>query len=160
MMATIDNPMRLARGTSRDLDAVMEVMTGAFGDRYGEAWTRSQCAGILPMTGVTLTVAQHSESGAVVGFSLIRSIADESELLLLAVTPERQGRGIGRALLEQFIDRARDDGASRVHLEVREGNPAIAMYRAAGFMPVGRRRKYYHGSGGEQFDALTFARDL
>ena len=26
----------------RDLDAVMEVMDAAFGDRFGEAWTRSQ----------------------------------------------------------------------------------------------------------------------
>jgi hypothetical protein len=34
------------------------------------------------------------------------------------------------------------------------------MYRAAGFAPVGRRRKYYHASDGSQFDALTFARDL
>ena len=30
----------------------MAVMDGAFGDSFGEAWTRSQCAGILPMDGV------------------------------------------------------------------------------------------------------------
>jgi ribosomal-protein-alanine N-acetyltransferase len=63
-------------------------------------------------------------------------------------------------LLEQFIDRARSDGATRVHLEVRDGNPAIAMYRAAGFEPVGRRRKYYHAADGRNFDALTFARAI
>jgi [ribosomal protein S18]-alanine N-acetyltransferase len=159
-MATIDNPVRLGRGTSSDLDAVMTVMEAAFGDRYGEAWTRSQCAGILPMTGVTLTVARDSRSESIVGFSLVRGVADESELLLLAVMPDDQARGIGRSLLDRFIDSAQADGATRVHLEVREGNPAIAMYRAAGFKPVGRRRKYYRGSDGHHFDALTFARNL
>jgi ribosomal-protein-alanine N-acetyltransferase len=159
-MATVDNAVRLLRGTSRDLDLVMAVMESAFGDRYGEAWTRSQCAGILPMTGVTLTVARDSRSEALVGFALSRSVADESELLLLAVLPDEQRRGIGRALLDEFIEAARRDGAGRVHLEVREGNPAIAMYGGAGFAPVGRRRKYYHGADGRHFDALTFARDL
>ena len=50
--------------------------------------------------------------------------------------------------------------ARPVHLEVRDGNPAVAMYRAAGFAPVGRRRNYYQGSDGRRHDALTFARDL
>lgn len=159
-MATIDSPVRLERGTSGDLDCVMRVMEAAFGDRYGEAWTRSQCAGILPMNGVLLMLARGREGGETIGFSLTRSVADESELLLLAVMPANQGEGIGRTLLEQFIDRARSDGLARVHLEVRDGNPAIAMYRAAGFEPVGRRRKYYHARDGRNFDALTFARTI
>jgi ribosomal protein S18 acetylase RimI-like enzyme len=56
--------------------------------------------------------------------------------------------------------RAQADGARQVHLEVRDGNPAIAMYRTAGFKPVGRRRKYYHGEDGRDFDALTFAKAI
>ena len=159
-MATIESPVRLARGTSRDLEAVMAVMTAAFGDRYGEAWTRSQCAGILPMAGVVLMVARDAESGLLVGFSLFRTVIDESELLLLAVHPDHHRRGIGRFLLDDFIDRAHADGVTRLHLEVRDGNPAIAMYRAARFEPVGRRRNYYHGLDGTEFDALTFAREI
>jgi ribosomal-protein-alanine N-acetyltransferase len=159
-MATVEQDVRIERGTSRDLDRVMRVMEAAFGDRYGEAWTRSQCAGILPMSGVLLTLARLGDEGEAIGFSLTRSVADESELLLLAVIPEHQDKGIGRRLLEQFIDHARSDGAARVHLEVRDGNPAIAMYRAAGFEPVGRRRKYYHAADGRNFDALTFARAI
>ena len=157
-MATIEHPVRLDPGTSRDLDGVMKVMQAAFGDRYGEAWTRSQCAGILPMAEVSLMLARDGESGPPVGFSLFRSVADEAELLLIAVMPQHQGRGIGRKLLDHFLRRARAQGAGRVHLEVREGNPAIAMYRAAGFEQVGRRRKYYHAADGREFDALTYAR--
>jgi ribosomal-protein-alanine N-acetyltransferase len=43
---------------------------------------------------------------------------------------------------------------------VRDGNPAIHMYRHAGFSPIGRRRNYYRGLDGSQFDALTFALEL
>jgi ribosomal-protein-alanine N-acetyltransferase len=160
-MATIDRPLRIEPGTFDDLDAVMEVMESAFGTRFGEAWTRSQCAGILPMAGVSLMLARlGGAAGDAAGFSLVRSVADEAELLLLAVAPAHRRRGIGRRLLEDFIERARGNGLARVHLEVRDGNPAIEMYRAAGFSPIGRRRNYYHARDGQQFDALTFSLDL
>lgn len=161
-MATpaLDARVNLRTGHSGDLDDVMEVMNEAFGDRFGEAWTRSQCAGILPMKGVRLTVACDRENGQAIGFSLSRTVADESELLLLGVTPHRHRQGIGSRLLEDFMDRARGQGVKRVHLEVREGNPAVDMYREAGFRPVGRRRNYYHAPDGKRFDALTFSQDL
>ena len=159
MMATIDHPVRLSTGTSEDLDAVMEIMETAFGNRFGEAWTRSQCAGILPMAGVSLTLARDTE-GTTTGFSLVRSVADESELLLIAVSPDHRRKGVGRGLLGHFLDHARSEGIARAHLEVRDGNPAIHMYRHAGFEPIGRRRNYYRGQDGQQFDALTFALDL
>lgn len=152
--------IRIEPGTSEDLPAVMEVMDCAFGTRFGEAWTRSQLAGILPMTGVDLTIATPGKSPQVIGFSLIRTVADESELLLIAVRPEHHRRGIGRQLLDHFMAQARDGGVVRVHLEVRDGNPAVDMYREAGFEPVGRRRNYYHGEDGTRFDALTLARNL
>ena len=40
----------------RDLDAVMEVMQDSFDPAYGEAWTAAQCAGLLPLPGVWLSV--------------------------------------------------------------------------------------------------------
>ena len=148
--------LQLARGSSGDLDSVTAVMNAAFDDRFGEAWTRSQCAGILPMPGVELVLARDGDGG-LAGFSLSRTVADEAELLLLAVAPDHRRRGIGRMLLDHFMDRSRDSGASRVHLEVREGNPAVIMYRQAGFVFAGRRPKYYRGRFGGDFDALTLS---
>lgn len=156
-MATLDNSVRIEPGSSRDLDSVMAVMDAAFGNRFGEAWTRSQLSGILPMAGVILMLAREPDGGEPVGFSLSRTVADESELLLIAVRPERHRSGIGSKLLHTFFEAARSEGAKRVHLEVRDGNPAIAMYRTAGFSPVGRRRNYYRGADGERFDAITLA---
>ena len=152
--------VRLDMGCFADLDDVMRIMEAAFGTAYGEAWTRSQCAGILPMAGVELTIARTEEEGEPAGFSLVRMVADESELLLLAVTPEQRRQGIGSRLLDGFVDQARDQGVRRVHLEVRDGNPATILYRNSGFVQAGRRRNYYHGEDGRRFDALTLVRDL
>ena len=130
-------------------------MDAAFSPIYGEGWTRSQCAGILPMSGVILTLAEMQ--GEVVGFSLLRAIADEAELLLLAVAPRAQRQGVGQKLLDRFMTDARMRGAHRLHLEVRDGNEAIALYQAAGFEPVGRRVGYYRGLDGSRRDAVTLA---
>ena len=151
--------VQLVPGDSADLDAVMDVMASAFAPDYGEGWTRSQCAGILPLSGVALILAR-DEAGDVHGFSLLRTVADEAELLLLAVAPRAQRRGVGAALLDHFIAHGREKGAGRLHLEVRDGNPAVAMYQAFGFKAEGRRRNYYSGIDGSQHDALTMARQL
>lgn len=143
----------LRPGGERDLDEVMQVMKAAFPPTFGEAWTRSQCAGILPMTGVSLTIAEID--GRCVGFSLMRAIADESELLLIGVDPSFQRQGVGASLVTRFVATSRAAGAHRLHLEVRDGNPAVALYRRVGFTPAGRRRDYYRGPDGERHDALT-----
>jgi len=145
--------IRLRDGGPEDMDEVMRIMDGAFAPCFGEGWTRSQCLGILPMSGVTLTVAE--EAGEAVGFALVRSVADESELLLIAVDPGHQHGGIGKRLLDHFIEEGRAQGIERLHLEVRDGNPAVALYSSAGFEQAGRRRGYYRGPQGERHDALT-----
>jgi ribosomal-protein-alanine N-acetyltransferase len=157
-MATIEREVQIEAASSDSIDEVMGVMEQAFDKRFGEAWTRSQLAGILPMGGVSLMLARAGDE--TIGFSLVRSVADEAELLLIAVAPDHRRRGVGRRMLDDFLERARNDGIARVHLEVRDGNPAVAMYRSAGFSPVGRRRNYYHGDDGKRFDAITLAHHL
>ena len=159
-MATVEQDVRVEVGCSDDLDSVMTVMDAAFGGKFGESWTRSQLAGILPMGGVSLLLAREAHAGGTLGFSLFRTVADESELLLLAVLPSHHRRGVGRQLLDEFLEHGRNRGVVRVHLEVRDGNPAVSMYRTAGFSPVGRRRNYYHAPDGKRFDAVTLAYQL
>ncbi len=152
-------PVTIREGSAADLDGVMEVMNNAFDGGFGEGWSRSQCAGILPLSGVVLTVACDPD-GATHAFSLQRTVAGESELLLLAVHRAVQRGGIGLRLLDHFVVGGRSSGASKLHLEVRDGNPAIAMYRRFGFTPAGRRTNYYRGSDGRLFDAVTMTLDL
>ena len=146
----------LGAGGRDDLREVMAVMDDSFDPRFGEAWTMAQCAGLLPLPGVWLTLAR--EHDQVLGFALARLVADEAELLLLAVKTASQRRGIGRILLEHFEDEAVGRGAERLHLEVREGNHALGLYEQAGFGLVGRRRDYYCGQKRDKYDALTLAK--
>jgi ribosomal-protein-alanine N-acetyltransferase len=146
----------LSRGGPADLESVMQVMEESFEPSYGEAWTAAQCAGLLPMPGVWLTLAR-DDSGAI-GFSLARIVGGEAELLLLAVRKPAQRRGVGKLLLENFINETKALGADRLHLEVRDGNHAVRLYEEYGFVLVGRRRNYYSGPDMRCFDALTMAR--
>lgn len=149
---------RIIEGSLADLDSVMAVMAESFDPCYGEAWTAPQCAGLLPMPGVWLNLAV--VGGEVIGFSLSRIVVREAELLLLAVKAKDQNRGIGKLLLDAFVAHAAARAANHLHLEVREGNHAVKLYRDAGFTPVGRRRNYYSGRDGQVYDALTFARTI
>jgi [ribosomal protein S18]-alanine N-acetyltransferase len=158
MSTAPDRPLTLARAGGTELDEVMGVIDRAFDPSFGEAWTRAQCAGILPMSGVTMMLAR--SAGEPVGFSLIRRVADEAELLLIGVVPEARGRGIASALIDRFVADCRGVGAHHLHLEVRDGNPAVSLYRHHDFAIAGRRHHYYRGPGGEMFDALTMVRKV
>jgi len=146
----------VAEGGLADLDAVMAVMDASFDPAFGEAWTRPQCAGLLPMSGVWLSIARDREDA--IGFALARIVMHEAELLLLAVRRDIWRRGIGGLLIGRFSHVAAERGAERLHLEVRDGNHAVKLYLSAGFTEVGRRKNYYFGKDGQVYDALTYAR--
>jgi len=145
-----------------DIDRIMAVMEAAFDPAYGEAWNRRQVEDALAFRGTHyLLIGEDGEPPAdqapAAGFALSRNVAGEEELLLIAVRPELRGRGIGGALLSDFIAAARGRGATRLFLEMREGNPAESLYRRHGFDSIGRRRNYYRRGNGPALDAITFA---
>jgi ribosomal protein S18 acetylase RimI-like enzyme len=60
--------------------------------------------------------------------------AEDCWLEDLYVSPEARGSGLGRALTETVIERARERGCRRVELDVNSENPAAqALYRSLGF---------------------------
>jgi len=157
-MSTVLSMIELRAGSTADLAMVETLMAEAFDPRFGEAWTRGQCLGIMSLPGVWLTVA--TLDGQPAGFTLSRLIVDEAELLLLATAPSCRRRGVGAALLRATIADARDRQAVTLHLEVRDGNEAIKLYSKAGFIKVGERRGYYRGNNGLMTDAFTYRRSL
>ena len=150
--------LTLRHGDARDVGVVDALMAAAFDPRFGEAWTRSQCLGVLAMPGVQLLIATADDAPA--GFALTRAVADEAELLLLAVAPAQRRRGVGAALLRAVLAECAAGGVRTIHLEVRAGNPAIRLYAGLGFAKVGERRGYYRGPGGAAFDAQTYRREV
>jgi ribosomal-protein-alanine N-acetyltransferase len=78
----------------------------------------------------------------------------EYEIHTIGVDPAFHGQGTGRRLLDSLLDFA---GGGTVFLEVRTDNAAaIALYRSAGFVEIGLRKKYYRASGA---DAYTMRRE-
>lgn len=138
---------------ARDIAAIMPVMTAAFDPQFGEAWSAAQCLSLLSMPGSGLFLARSPE--VVAGFALTRWVADEEELLLIAVDPDWRRRGIASLLVNHIIQSARAAKREILFIEVRENNPAFSFYDQIGFKQVGRRSSYYSGADGQRYDALT-----
>lgn len=99
-------------------------------------------------------------AGAVVGHGVLAVTLGEAHILNVCIAPRWQGFGHGRVLLAHLLERAVGLGAELVFLEVRPSNaPALALYDAAGFNEIGRRRGYYPAAIGRE-DALVLALDL
>ena len=95
--------------------------------------------------------------GNAVGFLLSSFVLDEAQLLLIGVSPDWQGVGVGGQLLKELINRSRDQGQKLIYLEVRSGNErAIRLYRSLGFIDIGVRRDYYPGLVGRE-DAIVMS---
>lgn len=100
--------------------------------------------------------------GRVVAFGVMMRAPGEAQILNLSVVPAARRQGLGRALLERFLDDALRAGAEQMFLEVRASNtPAIALYESAGFESVARRANYYPATPRAQGeDALVMRRRL
>lgn len=103
-----------------------------------EAWGTDAISLQLALPG---TFGLFDERG---GMLLGRVASDEAEVLTLAVAPMVRRRGIASRLLLAAQAEVRARGSAAMFLEVSTGNSgALALYRRAGFIEVGRRRRYY-----------------
>src|SRR5690606_38411324 len=101
---------------------------------FPDAWDAAAITGLLATPG-TFAFA-HDD-----GFVLARVAGDEAEILTLAVAPAARGRGLGRALLQAVIRKARELGSQSLFLEVGTDNPtALTLYAGLGFTRVGMRK--------------------
>lgn len=117
-------------------------------------WSVGAFAALLDQAGVFAMATDD-------GFILIRVVADEAEILTLAVRPLARQRGLGHALVETGAAEAERRGAVRLFLEVAEDNKAArALYDRAGFVEAGRRARYYAQADGSAIDAMVLSRDL
>ena len=91
-----------------------------------------------------VATGESQQRGNLVGFLIARRMADEMEILNLAVEPAERRRGVAGRLLEAALERGRACGVNRIFLEVRASNAgAIAFYEHGGFVRTGRRPRYY-----------------
>jgi ribosomal-protein-alanine N-acetyltransferase len=81
-----------------------------------------------------------------VGFAAMRFGEDRAHLILLAVRPAYQRRGLARAMLDWLLQSALVAGVASIHVELRADNAsAFAFYRSTGFTETFRVPGYYRG---------------
>jgi ribosomal-protein-alanine N-acetyltransferase len=141
-------PMRPA-----DLDQVVAVERAI----YAHPWTLGNFRDSLH-AGYSCWVLE--DRGELIGYGVLMIGVGEAHLLNLSVALAWQRRGLGRALLQHFIELAGRFGATRMLLEVRPSNVAArALYAQAGFLELSVRRGYYPAEAGRE-DAILMGMDL
>jgi ribosomal protein S18 acetylase RimI-like enzyme len=69
-------------------------------------------------------------------------------LFSILVSEFYRGQGIGKALLEQIAELAKNRFSIEIlHLEVYDGNPAIHLYQREGFVEYGRHEHFIKDQG-------------
>jgi [ribosomal protein S18]-alanine N-acetyltransferase len=129
------------RATLADIEDIAALEQENLGvDAWSPELVAEGIAGDLPT--VFYLVAETGE--AVVGYAVVSAVADIAELQRIAVTPAHRRGGLASALLDEGCRLARESGADRLLLEVRDNNAgALRFYAARDFVEIDRRPRYY-----------------
>lgn len=121
-------------------------------------WSESDYRRLAGDPGGMILVAEPETPATILGFAACFLALDEAELRTIAVDPAYHRQGIGRALLDEALQRLAERGARRVFLEVRPSNkPAQNLYDSLGFGLSFVRRDYYQNP---PEDAWVMSHDL
>ena len=131
--------------TEKDREFVRELSAGVFsifGD-YDEILSQW-----FPQPGVFTVIG--SKKGSPVGFAMLQlgegggGDASTGELLAIAVAPEDQGQGVGKTLLSQVEELARQYRVREIHLHTAKDNLfARFLFERAGYEVLGSKKRYY-----------------
>jgi ribosomal-protein-alanine acetyltransferase len=122
---------------------------------FDPGWTEKDITEMLSITGTEIALAEIA--GEAVGLAIIRSIADQAELLTIATLPSQRRKYVAATVLKHAFTKAQSLGATSLFLEVAQSNSsAHKLYMKLGFSETGRRKAYY--ASGD--DAIVMARSL
>ena len=115
------------------------VLADVLAARYVTGWQRPGDLGVIAA----------DEAGAPVGACWSRLFTPEEPAygfvaadvpeLAIGIVPEWRGKGLGRTLLRDLLDRAHGLGHPRISLAVDLDNPARRLYESEGFVTVATR---------------------
>lgn len=127
-----------------DAPAVTKILRAA---PEASQWTEWGFQELLEWRGILALVSEDNDNKEISGFIVARQVADEAEILNLAIHQARRRKGEGGELLKVAMDEFRVRQVRRLFLEVRESNTAgIAFYKKHGFAKTGERPRYYSDS--------------
>lgn len=125
----------------KDREQLLKRLAELEGAAFSDAWTYEMLASSMAQAWNHLFVA--TMQGEMCGYLLANVVADETELLRIAVDEKRRNEGVGQALLDAYFTFA-SKSSSRGLLEVRHGNAAAKhLYEKNGYRLLATRKNYY-----------------
>lgn len=132
--------------------------------RFGMHWSEATLVEIIragDMAGFYHVALKPGSPPRLSGYVLFRTMADEGEILSLAVNSSRRRRGLAQTMMRRVLTAMSLSGVQGVYLEVAATNRAAArFYKHQGFVEVGRRKRYYQLPGAIRVDGLVMRRSV
>ncbi len=141
---------------AKDADAAAKL----HGAGFYRGWPREEFAAYITGEGTPVYVACDAKR-KIAGFSMLRHLGDDVELITIAVDNKWRKKGVGGALMRAMVDDLLMSPAKRLVLEVAADNTAaLKLYGKFGFKSIGERKGYYPRADGTPATAIVMARDL
>ncbi len=138
--------------TRKDLGEVLRIERACFEQPY----TREILEQELKIKAAQLWVATYR--GKILAYIDYWLVADEIELVSIAVDPPYARRGVARKLMEQMMSFGHQHDVKALYLDVRAANrKAQSLYEKFGFERAGVRKRYYSDN---QEDAIIMRKEI
>ena len=128
--------MELIRGvrpmTGQDIEQVADLEQVCFSESWSENLIRMGLDSRLD------TYFVYADHGAILGYAVVRILADEGEIQRIGVYPNYRRQGIARELMDAMVTFARARGVRAIDLGARK------LYDSYGFRQEAVRKGYYH----------------
>ena len=142
------NNITFRQAEAADLPYLLEIEKAAF----AFPWSQHQLQ--IDLQKGLIFVLVHDN--VIVGFVILHFIANECEILNIAIFPDYQRQGFGKQLLQNAINQAKKIYCEVVFLEVRSMDKgAQNFYQQFGFKAIGKRKNYYPASNNQREDAIV-----
>lgn len=100
---------------------------------------------------------EHIEHRPIIGYICFRLIGDESELFNISVHPQYRRLGIGKKLMQFYMEFCNKMRIKTFYLDVNSTNhPALQLYQLFSYQAVKVRQKFYQG----KYDALLMMKKV
>lgn len=131
------NKIEISVMSINDLESIQNILLDSFDNFWSYETLLEESHSQLS----TIFVAKYNNE--IVGFTGIKKICDEAELMNIVTRKDCRHYGIASAMLEYIISFFKN--LSCINLEVNSENSiAINLYKKYNFKQVGLRKKYYN----------------
>ncbi|MBQ3704954.1 MAG: ribosomal protein S18-alanine N-acetyltransferase [Clostridia bacterium] len=142
-----EGQIRIRRMQYRDVKQVVAIEAATFPKPWSEKSFRRE----VEENAVARYLVADRE-GEILGYAGTWVVLDECHITNIAVREDCRGQGLGRRLVEELMQYASNLGAAWADLEVRVSNErAQGLYRGAGFVTLGKRKRYYEDNGEDAY---------